>query len=158
MKRPRPHIPLSVRLQVAERQCREFLDAEVVSIRIACDAERTSKERLGNLLSLLFAGEPHHLDHNPALILREFNARTERYTPDANDPDFLLYRSRQEHHIKTNVRGDGALRSDTAERMHQRRLDENRGERKRRPKVKIKSRGFVDGQKRPWPKREMRKQ
>jgi hypothetical protein len=81
------------------------------------------------------------LDHNPALILRPYNPRVKaiaaRYTPNANDPNAMIYRSAHAHHIKTNVSGDGAQRSDTAERMHQRRMDENRGLRPRKPKKKI---------------------
>lgn len=154
--RLRPYIPYWIRIQVAERQCRNFCDDEVVSIMMACDERKPAKERLRNLLGLLFGNEPYQLDHNPALILRDFSAKTQRYTPDANDPDFLLYRSKHGHHIKTNVKGDGALRSDTAARMHQRRMDENRGKRKRRPKIRIKSRGFTKSQKRPWPKRGFR--
>lgn len=150
MKLPRPFIPYSVRLIVAERQCREFLDDTMVSVRIAMDADRTMKERLHNLLHLIFGDEPRHLDHQPALVLRDYNPRTERYTPDANNPEYLRYRTVTSHKIKTTVSGDGAQRSDISAMMHQRRMDENRGKRKRRPKVKLKSRGFQKGIKRPF--------
>lgn len=96
------------------------------------------------------------LDHNPALSLREYDSVTHKFTPDANDYYFLTYRSAADHHIKTNVAGDGAQRSDTAERMHRRRLDENRGLRWRKPKKQIKSAGFrkpSPGFKYKWPKR-----
>lgn len=142
MKRPRPHIPLAVRLQVAQRQ----LEARGINTGVI-DRLSDNAARLRVKLSVLFGDEKPHLDHNPALILRTFNPRTGKYKPDANDPDFLVYRTVHDHHLKTNVAGDGALRSDTAARMHQRRMDENRGLRKRRPKAKIKSRTS-------WPKRK----
>lgn len=114
------------------------------------DADRTMKERLHNLLQMLFVDEPRHLDHQPALVLRDYNPRTERYTPDANDPEYLCYRTVTSHKLKTTIRGDGAQRSDISAMMHQRKMDENRGKRKRRPKVKLKSRGFQKGIKRQF--------
>lgn len=135
-KRNRPYIPLSVRVQVAERQLRQKHPGNML-LCTGTFRQLTQKEQLGCLLVELFGGEAYALDHNPALILRKFNQRTGKYTPDANDPAHLIYREKHDHHIKTNVRGDGALRSDTSERMHQRRMDENRGLRKRKPKAKI---------------------
>ncbi|MDB5584841.1 MAG: hypothetical protein JWR80_10017 [Bradyrhizobium sp.] len=42
-------------------------------------------------------------DHNPALGLREFNAETKTYTPDANDPKFITVLERgEDHRIKTS--------------------------------------------------------
>lgn len=163
MKRPRPYIPVDVRCYVVLRQVGDLWPDKLVE---------ESRHNLGALLSeklvhlaatLGCEVRDLRLDHNPALILREFNRRTGRYKPDANDWDFLIYRTAHDHHLKTNVRGDGALRSDTAARMHQRRMDENRGKRKRRPKAKIKSRSFASvsgaklrGGKRKWPKRGFR--
>lgn len=100
------------------------------------------------LIGRLFGHAKIALDHNPALILREFNKRTGKYTPDANDPAHLIYRVVDDHHRKTNVSGDGALRSDTAERVHRRRLEKNRdrreavraGQPKRRNKIAHKKR------------------
>lgn len=52
------------------------------------------------------------LDHHPALRLRKYNPNVRtiaaRYTPHAHDPEYLFYRPRDEHRIKTNIRGDGA--------------------------------------------------
>lgn len=110
------------------------------------------------------------LDHDPALVLREFNARTLIYTPDANDPDYMLYRVKEAHDFKTYKKGDGARRSDISEMVHQRRvkrrLEEHRAKmadkgkhkhKKRkpdRPKKKIQSRGFPKVH-RPFPKRRL---
>lgn len=82
------------------------------------------------------------LDHNPALVLREYDPKTEKYKPDANDPYFLRYMLDADHKIKTTVRGDHGARSDIAERQHRRRLDQNRGLRPKKQYPKIQSRGF----------------
>jgi hypothetical protein len=44
------------------------------------------------------------LDHDPALGLRHFDQATGRYTPDANDPHHLKWRSKEEHRAKTSGR------------------------------------------------------
>ena len=44
-------------------------------------------------------------DHDPALELREFNAATKKYTPDANDPKFIRYRATAAHDKKTHGPG-----------------------------------------------------
>jgi len=62
-----------------------------------------------------------------------------RYHPDANDPQYLIYRSAANHDIKTRVRGDGAQFSDLALIRRQKKRD-------RPPK-----------EKRPWPKRKFPK-
>jgi hypothetical protein len=54
-----------------------------------------------------------HLDHDPALVLREFNPRTGKYTPDANDPAYLVYREKSDHQQKTTGRKPGAERTVT---------------------------------------------
>jgi hypothetical protein len=69
--------------------------------------------RLKSLLDDLFGDRPYHLDHDPALILRKFNKRTGKYTPNANDPDYLIYRARDEHQQKTTGRKPGASRTIT---------------------------------------------
>ena len=133
-KRPRPYIPLSVRLQVVERQC-----AETLYITL-CTAGSVS-ERLGRGLSILFGNPFFHLDHDPPLRVRAFNPRTGKYKPDANDPDFLIYRTAEAHRFKTNVRGDGAQYPDRVLIKRERR----RGKKKRKynwPSRPIQSRGF----------------
>ncbi len=54
---------------------------------------------------------PHQLDHDPALILREFDEATGKYTPDANDPEYLIYREKDDHLQKTTGRAPGAART-----------------------------------------------
>lgn len=55
----------------------------------------------------LYNGEPLdpetvEFDHAPALGLREYNELTRKYTPDANDPYYIVAKPRAVHHIKTN--------------------------------------------------------
>ncbi len=135
MKRPRPYVPLSVRVKVAERQIGKFRPFYVNSDR----------ERLSYFLRLLGNGAPMQLDHDPALILRKFSPRTGKYTPDANDPDFLVYREKADHLEKTVGRKAGAERtvttkgSDIGLKAKFARLE---GRTKQRPKMKIPSRPF----------------
>lgn len=117
-KRPRPYIPLRVRLQVARRQL------EAVGIT------HDRSEALAHALRLLFGNDPCHLDHNPPLRARPYNPRIKdvaaRYTPNANDPEYLIYRTKHEHHIKTNVRGDGAQHPDRVLIKRERRREKDR--------------------------------
>lgn len=152
MALPRPYIPLRVRALVAVIQLHKagvnvFVDARRDRETMSAHLER----RLESLAGVLdCAREDLRLDHNPALVLRDFNKRTGKYKPDANDPDFLIYRTAHDHHIKTNVRGDGALRSDTSERVYRRRVDRNKQKRKVRAKKKR------TGAKPRWPSRPLR--
>jgi hypothetical protein len=107
---PRPHIPVPVRLEVAARQLVER------GIPITLAADFTKRERLALMLWLLFKDEPRHLDHDPPLMLRQYDEASGRYTPDANHPDYLVYRSKTDHRVKTYVRGDGAQLSDAGKR------------------------------------------
>lgn len=72
------------------------------------------KVRLAVLLRQAFHGQDVELDHDPALELRRFNPRTGKYSPDANDPRFLIYRVRDEHLQKTTGRKPGAERTVTS--------------------------------------------
>lgn len=157
----RPHIPLYIRCIVAARQLGPWADDLLVIMRNDRLSKATLLRILLDRLKQKLGCEELHLDHNPALALRKRTIRG-GWDPLPNDPEYLIYRSKQDHHIKTNVRGDGAQRSDTSERVHQRRLAENRlrhaGKSKKR-RVKIKSRGFpkqasrMQGPSRPWPTR-----
>lgn len=40
-------------------------------------------------------------DHDPALALRDFDPETGRFTPDQNDPAFIVVRTPEDHHRKT---------------------------------------------------------
>ena len=155
MRLLRPHIPLEVRCLVALRQL-ECIPLVVLAVGGGTSA--LLKALLQNLAVKLGCDVADlRLDHNPALGLRDFDWHTQTYVPAANDPEYLIYRTKQDHHIKTNVRGDGAQRSDTAMmKRERRRLKKKRPGRRLRsanrwPKVsrKIPSRPF---QKRKAPK------
>lgn len=148
MKLYRPPIPVEVRCRVALAQLGEIwpegrLDAWRYDRTVA---PRYRNPGLGKLLEILLAELAGllgcakielRLDHNPALGLRKKRTRRElkyhpptdgivalmvtTYTPDANDPAYLIYRSHAAHHIKTNVKGDGAQFSDTVLMKRERR-------------------------------------
>lgn len=111
MNRPRPYIPLAVRVQVAERMVRKD-DAAIAETFIIFARQHPQAECLGWLLMTLFGEDRAHLDHAPPLRVRPYNPKIKnfaaRYTPNANDPAHLIYRTVHDHHIKTQVRGDGA--------------------------------------------------
>lgn len=137
MKLPRPYIPLATRLIVARRQalkCGYDPNGEVMF------AILPKAQQLKALLRVLFGDAPVHLDHHPALENRQRIG--DRYLPDANDPDYLTYRTAHDHHIKTSVRGDGAQFADNVIAKR---------ERRRRKKLEGKRRKFK------WPKRRWSK-
>ena len=158
MTRPRPHIPLSVRVQVAGRQM------HAVDPKLAASIAYGSKDlplgrRLDRWLQALRAALSGDvaLDHDPALILRGFKIDRRKppaawYTPNANDPDHLIYRVKDDHLQKTTGRKPGAERtvttkgSDIGIKTKFARL-----ERPKRRKQKISAR------KNPWPKRKFGK-
>lgn len=115
MKMVRPYIPLSVRVQVAERQVRMLGDAEWWRTYDWMSEGLSDGKKLFQLLIRLeqHLGEVLQLDHDPALILRKFNHRTGKYAPDANDPNHLIYREKAEHQHKTTGRKPGAERTVT---------------------------------------------
>jgi len=141
----RPYIPLNVRVQVASRQMMQRgMSYEAMQISLQLPDPNHQEYRLATcldqMLMALFGDEPWHLDHDPPLMLRR-RTRAGGYKPDANDPKYLVYRTAQEHKIKTFVRGDGAQLPDAGKRRKEirrlRKLDPNR-------------------RKRNWPKRKMR--
>jgi hypothetical protein len=133
MRLKRPRIPVKVKLAVAARQLAERGTA------FALDPDLPDEHKLVLLLWLLFQDEPHDLDHEPPLMLRRFNPETGQYVPGANEPDYLVYRTRAEHKIKTLVRGDGAQLSDAGKRRKE--------IRRKRKATRLK---------RSWPKRKLR--
>lgn len=163
-KRERPaHVPIGVQLAVAERQIslsgfmpQYLLEIFPSSNWSACNwanpKSLSASRKLKIALRILFGEQTVNLDHNPALITRAYNPRIKdvaaRYTPNANDPDYMAWRPKardaeRSHDIKTFVRGDNGQLSDIGLRNKQRRMDRNRGIIKsKRPKAKIKSRGF----------------
>ena len=110
MRLLRPYISYAVRETVVLRQ---LAAASVIPNRYI-KYFGSAKARVTAYLGELFGGEPAQLDHDPALQNRPFDNKTQKYTPDANDPEYLIYRTKQAHKIKTLVRGDGAQLSDAA--------------------------------------------
>jgi hypothetical protein len=135
MKLRRPHIPLAIRVEVAERQLREA----------GQEIPRYSKyvgsyaARLKWLLEDLFAGEHVELHHRPALVNRT-RKRYGKYEPEANDPAYLVYLPKDAHDIETRIRGQHGQHSDLALA------------RKRKRKDKKASRHQTKWPKRAWPK------
>ena len=157
----RPHVPLAVRCDVAERQL--LAGFEHPHARVYTSA-RTAGGRLKVLLAALAAQfgcevSELRLDHDPPLGARRVTGWPSvgpgvHYEPDANDPDHLFYRPHGPQHagshlIKTNIRGDHGQHPDRVLIKKDRRLTENKPPRR---KVKIKSRGF-DKVSRPFQKR-----
>lgn len=126
MKLLRPYIPLSVRVLVAERQIAQAGLSRKTNWMDWLPYRVSSRERLEMNLLALFGDDKFDLDHDPALENRQFNKRTRKYMPDANDPEFLVYRTKENHRIKTLVRGDGALRSDASQRRYLKKIARNR--------------------------------
>lgn len=148
MKLFRPYIPYDVRVTVAARQA---IAAGVYprECEIGC---WPYTRQLRELLYVLFGDERVHLDHDPPLMLRSVqrnkNGEIIKYLPDANDPEFLIYRTAEDHDIKTRVRGDGAQHSDLGLRRKNKNIAANRNN---KPKQKIAQRKNFK-----WPKRKMR--
>ena len=177
----RPYIPFIVRCRVAARQIgwgERSMDGQKAAIEMLLCLHRpdhggeqgtTGYARLlRNILAELgpkLGCEPKdlQLDHDPALENRPFNKRTQKYTPDANDPDFLLYREKHAHKIKTLVRGDGAQLSDAAQARKRKRAERKKhlqaGSARRRQKRPSQVKRAADSGakvRRKWPSRPLR--
>ena len=124
MRRPRPYVPISTRIVVALKQCERKVPFEQLFEpfkSVADMLDRTpeqvhgGKTLLDKLLATLFPdNSKYHLDHDPPLAARQFNSRTGKYTPAANDPAYLIYRKAEDHRIKTLIRGEHGQYSDIA--------------------------------------------
>jgi hypothetical protein len=139
VKRPRPYIPISVRVQVARRQwmLERFDDPTLTSVR-----NLSESRQLAYMLGLLFVEHPE-LDHDPALENRQFNPKTGKYKPDANDPRYLIYREKLLHLQKTTGRRPGAERTVTSKGSDNWLAKKFRKlEGKQKPKAQIPSRPF----------------
>lgn len=141
----RPYIPWKIRWKVAKRQLGETKPHVVgmLSASVGGYQERTEIALRG-----LGFVKPQ-LDHDPALILRQQfkNGRGEiiRYVPDANNPNHLIYRESDKHLEKTIGRKAGAERTVTTKGSDigiKAKFDRLEGRTKKRPKQKIRSRGF----------------
>jgi hypothetical protein len=155
----RPHIPLDVQARVLIRQ-RGYLfpDKEIVGARL--EGLRAFVDRQKRMLAAFLHCDVRdlRLDHDPALGTRmkrsHFNGKKwiSFYSPDANDPDHLIYREKHAHHIKTNVRGEHGQHPDRVLiKKERRRLREGKRRFKRKitgpanawlPGRKLQSRGF----------------
>jgi hypothetical protein len=126
----RPHIPLSVRVDVASRQLRQFGEL------LEPVGKATLRDTLDCSLSLLAghlgcAVADLRLDHDPPLGARPKIVDpdgTMIYSPDANDPLYLAYRPHGtefagSHDVKTRIRGDHGQFSDIALIKRQRRRE-----------------------------------
>lgn len=150
MKRPRPYIPLAVRVEVAERE----VDKSQLWWPLYCGAVQAGGMTMGRRLAILLGHLPKgsQLDHDPALILREFNEETGLYIPDANDPAYLIYRDPKDHLQKTIGRRADAEKTVTTKGSDiwlKSKFNRLEGRIKQRPKAKIPSRPN------PWPKRKL---
>ena len=160
----RPTIPLDVKYRVALRQLGEFWPDDALKAHaggLGAFLDRLL-EKLAELLNC--ETDDLRLDHDPALATRQRvgDGKKTIYAPDANDPNYLIYREKHAHHIKTNIRGDGAQYPDRVliKRERRRRQGEKhpleivaksfRSKKSTWPKRKLQS------GKRPWPKRRMR--
>ncbi len=138
----RPHIPLSVRCEVAERQMEKAVkclptNEHGIIYRDLPARTYKMKDRLDAALFHLarILGcevKDLRLDHDPPLGARPKHRRglgkKTFYIPDANDPDHLFYRPHGPEHegshlIKTNVRGDHGQHPDRVLIKKQRRLE-----------------------------------
>src|SRR5438105_5829488 len=99
----RPHIPLPVKVAVAERQMEKAvkcLPTNEFGVVYRDDPKSKLKPRLDAVLfhlAILFGCEVKdlRLDHDPPLALRQFCPDGDGraiYLPDANDPEYLNYR------------------------------------------------------------------
>lgn len=190
----RPHIPLDIRVIVAARQIRKIDPTDPclygLGLQYARDFPGDPTVKFGKKLAILLRQlakllgcevSDLRLDHDPALGARPrhrrgLNPRT-FYTPDANDPEHLLYRPHGpefdgSHLIKTNVRGDHGQHPDRVlikkERRRQRaeagdlepkasRFPKDRSRVKRRTGSSFRSRTDKSKPKPKWPKRQFPK-
>jgi hypothetical protein len=119
----RPYIPLAVRNEVARLQ-----------FGLPCFHLGLPTRRFNAKMKELFGGMMPHLDHDPPLgarMKRTMLDGTIVYSPDANDPRHLVYRTAVDHQIKTNVSGEHGQHPDRVLIKKQRRR-----ERPARPKPK----------------------
>jgi hypothetical protein len=161
MRRPRPYIPISARLEVAERQVQAACAAGMLQsvwwpVYQSAALALSGKKRLDELLNALggVLGDALELDHDPALILRPFKPDRRKpqaawFEPNANDPDYLFYRPIREHQQKTTGRKADATHTVTTKGSDiwlKSKFNRLEGKTRRRPKQKIPAR------KSPWPK------
>jgi hypothetical protein len=115
VKLVRPHIPIRVQLEVIARQLQA--SGQLDDVLRAEALTKNGSVRLVYMLGRMFGDQKVHLDHDPPLCLREIvDAERGIYKPDANDPEFLIYRTAEEHRVKTFIHGEGAQLCDAGKR------------------------------------------
>lgn len=143
----RPSISLEVKARVLIRQ-RSYLwpVAELLGAHMEGLKNFVERQKLHLAATLHCAVEDLRLDHDPALGARQRKGEGKNtiYTPAANDPEFLIYREKHAHHIKTQVRGDGAQHPDRVLIKQERQRREGRRSKPKRKwaRNKIQSRPF----------------
>jgi hypothetical protein len=167
----RPYIPWSVRREVIARQMHERGVEPSSAAKYTGSNERAVRFMIEELFGL---GVRVELHHDPALVNREQKTVREmvaihpgrgpkwrnvvRYTPDANDPDYLLYMPVDDHDVRTRVRGTRGQHSDLALARKRKRVEKKRGTAKRTSKYNRKynwpSRPLRSASR--WPKRSSR--
>lgn len=138
MRLVRPYIPLAVRIEVARHQL-ILREGTVRALSPLAKYPAAAKVRIGFLLECLFGDAKVQLDHDPPLGARKkimHSGEIIGYRPDANDPNYLVYRLAVDHQIKTNVHGEHGQHPDRVLIKRQRHIETPRRE---RPKQKIKS-------------------
>jgi hypothetical protein len=168
MRLLRPYVPLEVRCRVVLRQLgHRFPESAMTIVKTLADRTIAPKHRKSIRASLNDAIDAlaHklnctpadlHLDHDPALGAREkvwSKGEHIGYRPDANDPEYLVYREKHDHHLKTNVRGEGAQHPDRVLIKKERRRARGVTKKASRPWPKRKMQGRSDWPKRKFPKR-----
>lgn len=140
--RPRPAIPVATKLAITFRQLAPH-DINSILRREGETLTAVLERRLIRLAGIL--GCPRkdlRLDHDPPLRWRRYDPRIKnvaaRFQPNANSPEYLIYRTKEDHHRKTNIRGDGAQFADRVliarERRRERAESPQRGKTPRKAK------------------------
>lgn len=181
----RPHVPIEARCRVVLRQLGDMLADDTILWGKTAHGGLGAilDDRLGKLAVLLNCEVKElRLDHDPALAIRKKLYRTPngghvwsweilkdagevvRYEPDANDPAHLRYRPHAaqhagSHHVKTNIRGDGAQHPDRVLIKRLRRRTKAVSRKRRSTASKLPVRGFRSAvnkskakRKSAWPK------
>jgi hypothetical protein len=152
----RPHVSVEVRCRTVLRQIGELWPDDVIE---TARKARSLGAQLRGLLSMLASNlgcdvSDLRLDHDPALAIRKKVFRKGvhvGYVPDACDPEHLIYRTAVAHHIKTNVRGDGAQHPDRVLIKKERRRQKKTG-----PAPRFRSAINKSKPKRKWASRPLR--
>ena len=142
----RPHIPLAVRVIVAERQFdaatsfpHENGKRNAAAFRTFVDRDGWKKrnplrEQLNTLLRLLFGDQKVELHHRPSLVNRR-QKRNGDYDPPANDPAHLFYLLEDDHDVETRVHGLCGAHSDLGLLRKNKRIAKNRDPHRRKSKI-----------------------